>query len=168
MGISKDMKYTALYWALRFVETELDVHKKSQNGYEITIYAEEQAVDFGSKIKCSGKYPLTTHKSFVVLECVDRLLTDGYRPEQIALDGNHDIEIDCETFIDCVAWDDYCHDTHGVGITYTSRLVSGLLEYKGAYSKNGVTKEFGFGVQTGENIAASSDFEIIGDELVRF
>ena len=24
--ISKDMKYTALYWALRFVETELDDH----------------------------------------------------------------------------------------------------------------------------------------------
>ena len=55
MGISKDMKYTALYWALRFVETELDVHTKSYNGYNITIYAEEQAVDFGSKIKCNGK-----------------------------------------------------------------------------------------------------------------
>ena len=40
MGISKDMKYTALYWALRFVDTELDVHKKSYNGYEVTIYAE--------------------------------------------------------------------------------------------------------------------------------
>ena len=83
MGISKDMKYTALYWALRFVETELDVHKKSYNGYEVTIYAEGQEVDFGSKIKCNGKYPLITHKSFVVLECVDRLLTDGYLPEQI-------------------------------------------------------------------------------------
>ena len=54
MGISKDMKYTALYWALRFIETEIDVHKKSYNGYDITIYAEEQAVDFGSKIKCVG------------------------------------------------------------------------------------------------------------------
>ena len=57
MGISKDMKYTALYWTLRFVETELDVHKKSYNGYEVTIYAEEQAVDFGERIKCSGRYP---------------------------------------------------------------------------------------------------------------
>ena len=94
MGISKDMKYTALYWALRFVETELDVHKKSYNGYEVTIYAEGQEVDFGSKIKCNGKYPLITHKSFVVLECVDRLLTDGYLPEQITLGLDHDIEID--------------------------------------------------------------------------
>lgn len=25
--ISKDMKYTALYWALRFVENQLDVHE---------------------------------------------------------------------------------------------------------------------------------------------
>ena len=168
MGISKDMKYTALYWALRFVETELDVHTKSYNGYNITIYAEEQAVDFGSKIECSGKYPLTTHKSFVVLECVDRLLTDGYLPEQITLGSDHDIEIDGKTFIDCVAWDDFCHDTHGVGIMYTSRLVSGLLEYKGAYSTDGVTREFGFGIQTKENIAANNDFEIIGDELVRY
>ena len=28
--ISMDMKYTALYWALRFVETELDVHVPPQ------------------------------------------------------------------------------------------------------------------------------------------
>ena len=32
MGISKDMKYTALYWALRFVETELDVHTRAITG----------------------------------------------------------------------------------------------------------------------------------------
>lgn len=38
--ISKDMKYTALYWALRFVENQLDVHEKSYNGYKVTIYAE--------------------------------------------------------------------------------------------------------------------------------
>ena len=81
------------------------------------------------------------------------MLTDGYLPEQIILGSDHDIEIDGKTFIDCVAWDDYCHDTHGVEITYTSRLVSGLLEYKGAYSKNGVTREFGFGVQSKENVA---------------
>ena len=126
MGISKDMKYTALYWALRFMETELDVHTKSYNGYNITIYTEEQAVDFGSKIKCNGKYPLTSHKSFVVLACVDRLLTDGYLPEQITLGSDHDIEIDGKTFIDCVAWDDYTCRINDVAITYTSRLVSGL------------------------------------------
>ena len=168
MGISKDMKYTALYWALRFVETELDVHKKSYNGYEVTIYAEEQAVDFGERIKCSGRYPLTSHKSFVVLECVDRLLTDGYAPEQIVLGEGCDIEIDGKTAAKCVAWDDYTCKAGGTAITYTSRLVSGLLEYKGCYLKDGVVKEFGFGVQAKENVSAGKDFEIIGDELIRY
>lgn len=168
MGISKDMKYTALYWALRFVETELDIHKKSYRGYEITIYAEEQAVDFGGKIRCNGKYPLTTHKSFVVLECVDRLLIDGYVPEQIDLSDGYDIIIDGKTAIKCVAWDDYTCRTNDAGITYTSRLVSGLLEYKGCYLKDGVVKEFGFGVQIEKNVMENSDFEIIGDELIRY
>ena len=168
MGISKDMKYTALYWALRFVETELDVHRKSYNGYEITIYAEEQAVDFGNRIKCNGKYPLTSHKSFVVLECVDRLLSDGYLPEQIILCENYDIKIDGTTNINCIAWDNYACSSVNGAITYASRLVSGLLEYKGCFLKDGAVKEFGFGVQSKENIIANKDFEIIGDELVRY
>ena len=37
MAISMDMKYTALYWALRFVENELDVHVKEYSGYKIII-----------------------------------------------------------------------------------------------------------------------------------
>ena len=168
MGISKDMKYTALYWVLRFVETELDIHRKSYNGYDITIYAEEQAVDFGERIKCKGRYPLTSHKSFVVLECVDRLLTDGYEPERIVLSAGSDIIIDGKIAIDCVAWDDYACKANETTITYTSRLVSGLLEYKCCCLKDCVVKEFGFGVQSKENVAASDDFEIIGDELVRY
>ena len=168
MGISKDMKYTALYWALRFVETELDIHKKSYNGCVITIYAEDQVVDFGKRIKCKGRYPLTSHKSFVVLECVDRLLTDGYEPEQIVLNAGSDIVIDGKIAIDCVAWDDYACKTNEATITYTSRLVSGLLEYKGCCLKDGEVKEFGFGVQTKENVIGSKDFEIIGDELIRY
>ena len=168
MGISKDMKYTALYWALRFVETELDIHKKSYNGYEITIYAEDQVLDFGKRIKCKGRYPLTSHKSFVVLECVDRLLTDGYEPEQIVLSAGSDIIIDGKIAIDCVAWDDYACKANEAAITYTSRLVSGLLEYRGCCLKDSVVKEFGFGVQTKENVIGSKDFEIIGDELILY
>lgn len=49
--ISKDMKYTALYWALRFVENQLDVHEKSYNDYKVAIYAEKHYVDFGEKSK---------------------------------------------------------------------------------------------------------------------
>ena len=89
--ISKDMKYTALYWALRFVENQLDVHEKSYNGYKVTIYAEKHYVDFGEKIKNGRRFELNSHKSFVVLECVDRLLTQGYLPEQIAINDFFDI-----------------------------------------------------------------------------
>ena len=166
--ISMDMKYTALYWALRFVETELDVHKKSYNGYEITVYAEEQTADLGCKIKCNGRYPLMTHKSFVALELIDRLLTDGYLPEQIEVNEDLNIVIDGRIVVDCIAWGDYRHIPDGIAVKYTSRLVSGLLEYKGCYIKDGMTVGFGFGVQTKENVAADSDFEIIGDELVRY
>jgi hypothetical protein len=175
--ISKDMKYTALYWALRFIENDLDIHKKSYNGYEITIYAEKQYVDFGNRIKGVQKYSLDTHKSFVVLECVDRLLTMGYQPEQITinkLNNLFDICLQKEgslVGIECIAWDDYdggC-DSGFVDyeVVYTSRLVSGLLEYKGEYYFDGFEFSFGFGSDT-ENVNASSDFEIVGKELVRY
>ena len=172
--ISMDMKYTALYWALRYEETALDVHTKNYNGYKITIYAEKQYVDFGKKIKCNGKYPLTSHKSFVVLECIDRLLNEGYTPEQIVLDETYDIIIDGNIAINCIAWGDYGRiDFKERGyveteIVYTSRLVSGLLEYKGSYSQAGYVEEFGFGVKGKTNILADSNFEIVGDELVRY
>lgn len=82
--IAKDMKYTALYWALRFVETELDVYIKEYGGYRVTIYADRQEVDFGKRIHCDvGHYPLKRHKDFVVLEVVDRLLSNSYEPEEI-------------------------------------------------------------------------------------
>ena len=174
MGISKDMKYTALYWAQRFVETELDVHKKSYNGYEITIYAEEQAVDFGSKIKCNGKYPLTSHKSFVVLECVDRLLAEGYLPEQITVGNFFDITL-CKgndiIGFDCFAWEDY---DGGVGgdfadyeVDYTSRLVSGLLEFKYEIHSDGFDISSDWDDYR-NRVTSSVDFEIVGRELIAY
>lgn len=174
--ISKDMKYTALYWALRFVENQLDVHEKSYNGYKVTIYAEKHYVDFGEKIKNGLRFELNSHKSFVVLECVDRLLTQGYLPEQIAIDDFFDIYLETKSGnvgIYCEAWDDYVGGMkQGLAdyeVFYTSRLVSGLLEYKGEYYSGGF--KFAFGVGSDEyavNISASSDFEIQGSELILY
>lgn len=174
--ISKDMKYTALYWALRFVENQLDVHEKSYNGYKVTIYAEKHYVDFGEKIKNGRRFELNSHKSFVVLECVDRLLTQGYLPEQIAIDDFFDIYLETKSGnvgIYCEAWDDYGggigQDFADYEVFYTSRLVSGLLEYKGEYYSYGF--EFHFGVGSDEyavNIPTSSDFEIKGSELILY
>ena len=81
--IAKDMKYTALYWALRFVETELDIHIKNYGSYCVTVYADRQEVDFGDRVCHEGRYSLLRHKDFVVLELVDRLLSSGYCPEDI-------------------------------------------------------------------------------------
>ena len=188
--LSMDMKYTALYWALRFVENELDVHVKEYSGYKITIYANEQEVDFGDKIICeqvvSGKaiqqfrkYPLNSHKSFVVLELIDRLLNNGYKPEHIKVFVDSsivDVVLDtgnCYAIIHCLAWGDYVGGLELVDadyeLTYTSRLVSGLLEYKGVYYTDGWEFLVGVGSNAGNiDIEASSDFEIVGDELITY
>ena len=188
--ISMDMKYTALYWALRFVENELDVHVKEYSGYKITIYANEQEVDFGDKIICEqivggktiqqfGKYPLNSHKSFVVLELIDRLLNNGYKPEHIKVFVDSsivDVVLDtgnCYAIIHCLAWGDYVGGLELVDadyeLTYTSRLVSGLLEYKGVYYTDGWELLVGVGSNASNiDIESSSDFEIVGDELITY
>ena len=141
--ICKDMKYTALYWALGFQETEQDVYRKSYQNMQIVIDAEEQTVDYGKDITVFGdncKY-LKRHKDFVVLECVDRLLNKGYLPRDIIVDGRADYADVCIKGADifCEQWgEDYQERlrvgvfTNGkaINIVYTSRLVSGLLEYK--------------------------------------
>lgn len=141
--ISMDMKYTALYWALRFVEDDLDVHVKKYNGYPITINAEAQTVDYGKEITVIGEvgHYLKRHKDFVILECVDRLLSKGCKPSDITIDGNGanpDIIFN-GTAVRCEQWgNDYqeClksfvrYDGYAISLIYTSRLVSGLLEYK--------------------------------------
>ena len=174
MSISKDMKYTALYWALRFVETELDVHKKAYNGYEVAVYAEDQAVDSGGRIRCEGLYPLTSHKSFVVLELVDRLLTQGYKAEHITVGGLFDVTLSHDDYligITCYAWEDYESGWDGgfadYEVDYTSRLVSGLLERKYDIHADG----FDFPSDRDDyknRINATADFDIVGRELVSY
>lgn len=187
--ICKDMKYTALYWALRFIETDLDIHTKNYDGYKITIYAEKQKVDYGDKIKC-GYNELSRHKDFVVLECIDRLLSNGYKPESIQLFTNdYDILITLENnkkmAIYCEQWgEDYTNavnneitDKYDYNVLYTSRLVSGLLEYKNKINKiysHGIfdsnkktdfilTKELAPSVEQTNDI---DDFDIFEDELL--
>ena len=159
--ICKDMKYTALYWALRFFEVEEDIHQKSYSGYTITINAEAQTVDYGDKIKViSGelKY-LKRHKDFVVLECVDRLLKRGVMPADILLDGrknNPDIIVK-DRHIYCEQWgEDYekaLQKFAGDGVLYTSRLVSGLIEYRTSDMKI-------------KKVEGGKDFDILNDELI--
>lgn len=62
--------------------------KKYQNGYIIEIDFEKEIINYGDKIICESK---TTQnffqtENFVVLECVNRLLEKGYKPENITLE----------------------------------------------------------------------------------
>ena len=135
---SEDMKYLALYWALRFIETKEDIMVKTYDGgYKITIDAENQYVDFGNRITVIGdKYlSLTNHKSFVILECVDKLLTMGYLPSEIIIDLQNEFDIyAANLYIKCFEWnhmDDSAFTPKPgtyISVKYESRLVSGIIE----------------------------------------
>ena len=136
---SEDMKYLALYWALGFVETKEDILVKTYHGYKVTINAEGQYVDFGERITIIGdKYLyLTSHKSFVILECVNKLLTMGYLPSEIIIDLQNEFDIYVSNlYIKCFEWnhmdDSSLSPKPGtfISVKYESRLVSGIIERK--------------------------------------
>ena len=80
LRLAKDMKYEALYWALGFEELDKGIFTKKYNNLVVKIFADKQYVDFENKLSIiNGKiFLLNSHKSFVVLECIDKLLTMGY------------------------------------------------------------------------------------------
>ena len=64
------------------------IYHKIYVDYAIEIDFESQSINYGSAITAGSK---TTHnfsqsENFVVLECVDRLLTKGYKPQNIVLE----------------------------------------------------------------------------------
>ena len=150
---SEDMKYLALYWALRFVETEEDIMvKEYKGGYKITIDAEHQYVDFGNRITMIGDKTLSlnNHKSFVILECVDKLLSMGYLPSEIIIDFQNEFDIYTNNlYIKCFEWGhmDDSNITPKPGtflsIKYESRLISGIIERKTEIRDGYDTFEYG-------------------------
>lgn len=61
---------------------------QNHNGYIIKVNFEKEAIEYGTKIKLGD---LTTSnfessENFVVLECVDRVLTKGYAPDKLTLE----------------------------------------------------------------------------------
>lgn len=158
--ICKDMKYTALYWVLRFFEREEDIHVKDYGAVTVRIDAERQTADYGRiRVLSEDLHFLKRHKDFVILECVDRLLQNGVLPEKILLDGRKgrpDI-VAGKRKIRCEQWgEDYERalvEKTGDTLIYTSRLVSGLLEYR--------TSEMAF-----RSVDAGPDFDVRNDELL--
>lgn len=62
--------------------------KKYRDGYVIEIDFQKEIINYGDKIICESKTTqnFTQSENFVVLECVNRLLEKGYKPENITLE----------------------------------------------------------------------------------
>lgn len=66
-------------------------YSKNYNGYSVVVDCERECFDYGNKITADSQ---TTHnfsqaENWVVLECVDRLLEKGYKPEDITLEKTY-------------------------------------------------------------------------------
>lgn len=62
--------------------------KKYSDGYAIEVDFEKQTFYFGGKIKIQGKdiQNISKPEDWVVLECLNKLLEKGYKPENISLE----------------------------------------------------------------------------------
>ncbi len=70
-------------------ENTSDIYiKKYANKYAIEVNLKTEIIHFGGKIKIQGKESqnITKPEDLVVLECVNRLLEKGYKPENISLE----------------------------------------------------------------------------------
>lgn len=140
LRLSKNMKYTALYWSMRFSEVEPDIFIKkflSQN-VMITIKANEQKVYINDVFA----FELSSHESFVKLECINRLLTLGYSMSDFKIEED---VIKLKNFDICfITWDDpFILEPLNNRVIYKSRLVSGVLEYQ---SKIYLDKWYDYGI----------------------
>ena len=129
LRLSKNMKYTALYWAMRFFEHTPDVFEKSfADGTHIVIKANVQEVFINGEFA----FLLDSHESFVKLEFINRILGLGYKINDISLQKDEFEAVFNGYFVKFITWDD-SFKLDGIGdkkVVYKSRLVSGVLEYK--------------------------------------
>lgn len=137
LRLAKDMKYEALYWALGFEELEKNIFSKQYNNLIIKINSELGLVDFENKLSIvnGNSFKLNTHKSFVILECINKLLSMGYLISDIILDLDNEYDIYChDLYIKCFEWNHEEEDNvifkvdSFKSITYSSRLISGVIE----------------------------------------
>ena len=138
LRLSKNMKYTALYWAMRFYEYAPDLYRKEyKNGTCVEIDAVRQTALIGKT-----KLSMNTHESFVVLELLDRLFSLGYTQNDIHVAGTR---LKFRNFaVYCYVWDDAIDYPVSDGeIAYKSRLVSGVLEYQSKIRFDGKNYDYG-------------------------
>ena len=173
LRLSKNMKYTALYVAMRFFEHEPNVFEKEyDNGVKIVINSENQSVF----INDSFAFELSTHESFVKLEFVNRLLSLGYSLDDFSLKGNGAAFKGYDVVF--YVWDDAIDvfNSPNMTVKYKSRLVSGVLEYK-CEIKNDDVYQYGLFESKIEqpvlrkknnNNYSDPDFEIEENRIMRY
>ena len=74
-------------------ENTSGIFHKKYNSYAIEIDFEKKQFDFGSKITAGRETTqnFSQQENWVVLECVDRLLEKGYKPENIILEKKYKV-----------------------------------------------------------------------------
>lgn len=172
LRLSKNMKYTALYVAMRFFEHTPDVFEKTySNGTYIKIDSGNQTVFFNG----NKAFELNTHESFVKLECVNRLLILGYSLDNFSLKENSLIFNGFK--VEFLTWDDSLDEEQlqEKQCRYKSRLVSGVLEYKTKIRDGGIF-EYGLFEEKGnislrkriENKYDDPDFVIEENRIMKY
>ena len=135
-AIAKDMKYEALYWALGFEETISGIFEKKYQNTKCLIDSNNQYAIFdGISIINNDRLNLDSHKSFVILELIDKLLSMGYLKSEIIVDLDNEYDVYCKNlYIKCFEWghiedDNVKYNTNNIyRITYSSRLLSGVID----------------------------------------
>jgi len=84
------MDYRKLIQTLGFIpkENSTGIFQKKYSGYNIEVDIENKNFNFGDKINIESKTTqnFSQAENWVVLECIDRLLTKGYLPQNIILE----------------------------------------------------------------------------------
>lgn len=125
-----------------------DIFEKNYKGYIISIDFEEQKINYGNSISIGD---LTTSnfensENFVVLECIDRILEKGYKPEDLSLEhkfplgrkekGKLDILIFKENkayiMIECKTWGEEYKKEQKRMLNYGGQLFSYYIQDKSA------------------------------------
>ena len=169
LRLSKNMKYTALYVAMRYFEHEPDIFEKTyEDGTCIKIDSANQRV----YINGVKKFELNTHESFVKLECLDNYIQNRIVPiNKIVIDDEKMIvdNMPVRFFV----WDDEFNYDNPVPnlILYKSRLISGVLENECKYYHDGDWYDNFDGLTYSKNkvnTLSNPDFITNGSRLMKY
>jgi len=169
LRLSKNMKYTALYWAMRFFECEPDIFEKKYNdGTDIVILANE------NKVLINGKetFLLDTHESFVKLEFIDNQIKNRFCSLK-DIEINNDILKLFGKTVRFLVWNDEFSNINAEenNIGYKSRLISGVIESETKFFHNGSWFDYWDGIKCWNNETLKIDdqnFVVKGTRLMRY